>query len=246
MVYALLLLGLVPLAFLPDIFSGGDEDTEDETEPQNIDPNDDGGLLSGIDLGTTDDVLPPLIEDDDPSADADRDGEILDPLIEDDTSGADTVLPPVIEDDIAGDSTGTDPEDVLSPVIEEDTAGDSTGTDPSGVLPPVIEDDIAKGDGDVLLPVAEDDPAPVGAFSAPIEVTQTTPAEITGFDATEDILCVTINPDFMDGPLNVVTPPSADGEHTLVYVDEMLIATLNASAKLDASHIYIDNGALPF
>lgn len=248
MIYALLLLGLLPAALLPDFLSGNDDDAEDEYDPQDNESAVDDSLLAGYGDDGSDEVLGPVIEDDDATDNANPDGEILDPVIEDDASETDVVLTPVIEDDFPTDTPQTDPAEVLVPVIEDDTATGGTDPDPSEVLTPVIEDDYAAGSGDedVLPPVIEDDPGPVGMSSGAIEVTATSPAEITDFDARVDILQVTINPAYASGQLDVVTAPSEDGQDTLVYVDEMLIATLKTSSNLDTSHVVISTDAASF
>jgi len=235
MVYALLLLGLLPLAFLPDVLLGdSDEEVENEMKPQGNE-NDDG-LLSGLGQGPADKILQPLEEDDTLGGSSDPGEGIIDPVIEDDASSADGVLPPLIEDDVPGDLPVPDTSNPLTPVLEDDTDDGEANPDPSEVLPPLMEDDVADGstDGDVLLPVNEDDPAQA------IEATLTDPVEITGFDAQADILRVTINPVILSGLLDVTTIPSANGADTLIFVDKVLIATLNATTDLNASNVYID------
>lgn len=117
---ALLLLALLPLAFLPD-FLDSDSDDDGASDPP---VNDDVvGEVSSLLDGLDEDVPP---EDE------------AEPVDEPESD----VLEPVIEDDLPGDGEDPDPEDVLAPVIEDDVAT-PPDADEGDVLLPVdqIESD---------------------------------------------------------------------------------------------------------
>jgi len=122
---ALLLLGLLPLAFLPD-FLDTDSDDDRASEPPPI--NDDAAGETGSLLDGFDEDLPP--EDEAGPVD-ELEGDILEP---------------VIEDDLPGDGEDPDPEDVLAPVIEDDVAT-PPDVDEGDVLLPV---DQIESDADAI------------------------------------------------------------------------------------------------
>lgn len=112
MLYAFLLLGLLPLALFPD----GSESSDAESETDDTVAED-----SITDIG---DILDEI--DSDPEQEDESD-EILQPSDENDTpdhenEDPEDVLPPVIEDDVGSPSDGEEG-DVLEPVDEPDFAG---------------------------------------------------------------------------------------------------------------------------
>ena len=106
MIYAILLLGLLPLAMLPgNDIPATNEDGPDAGEDEKTAPSED--LLDPPDEG--DEGLDPTIEDDEPP-------EPDQPVVEG--------LDPTIDDDKASDP-GIDPEIGLDPTIEDDSPGDT-------------------------------------------------------------------------------------------------------------------------
>ena len=146
----------------------------------------------------------------------------------------------MFEDDIPGD--GGDPGDVLDPLVEDDTGGSDT------ILAPVIEDDPggSTGDGEILDPVIEVDPAPDEYWLYFDESASVGPAEIYDFDPEADILRITMNPELSSGTEDIQTATSEDGLDTLVYSDQSLIAMLKGVPGVDASNIYLESGAASF
>ena len=169
MLYSLLLLGLLPALFLPDILSGHDED-DDLPEQQDIDVSD-GGILNQLGDFTgaepvDDEAAKTSLEDTIVVFEEDPGSEILEPLLEDDLAAGPVVEPviadallPVIEDDLATGPNDVDPDAVLAPLIEIDTASAGTEPDPADVLAPVIEDDLAAAlqdpDSEAMVAAAE-------------------------------------------------------------------------------------------
>lgn len=221
MIYALLLLGLLPVVFLPEPAVDSEEESDD------LEPIFDAS--TDMFDEPEDSVLEPVIEDDVSSDTDDPNSDPLDPIVEDDF---DATLDPVIEDDLPSDTI--DPDDVLAPVIEDDVATIDK-PDPDEILAPVIEDDVA-GDDTGLAPIIEDDAIPTSAMML---ATVSEPALVEEFDAKQDVLVVQLEPGLSDGPLDVETEPSADGEDTLVYIDDILVATLEGAADVDPTRIYV-------
>jgi len=116
--YALLLLGVLPLAFLSD---GSDSEPETDSDDEVFELPADG----------TDDWLEDVFAD--TTDDADRED-------------TDDVLQPIDEDDIAdGDSDDLDPDTILEPLIEDDDLTPSDGEE-GEILEPIDEDDLPNSD----------------------------------------------------------------------------------------------------
>jgi len=185
MFMAVILLGLLPLAILPD-FLGPD--------PSQGDDADDGGenLNKGPDL-PNDNILEPTVEDDMPEF-SDKD---------------------------------EDPEAILSPVIEDD-------------LPP-------PGDvitGDILLPIDEIDSGAETIFINFEEFHGSGYAEVEGFEAGTDVMHVLIDPDSVEGELNVAVVASANGEDADVYIEDYLIAVLKGAADATEDNVFGEIGTI--
>lgn len=114
MLYALLLLGVLPLAFLSD---GSDAEPENDSEDEVVElPTDE-----------TDDWLEDVF--------ADTTGDS-------DSEDSDDVLQPIDEDDIADDDGGdAEPDNSLDPLIEDDDPTPSDGEE-GEILEPIDEDDV--------------------------------------------------------------------------------------------------------
>ncbi len=126
MIYAILLLGLLPLAFLPDFLSSGPEEPEEEPEPATA-GEEQGDMLEeagfvGASAGQGDT--------------GEEDGAVgMESADMGQESG--TTLLPVDEADTPG--TAPPPGDILSPLDEDDQPGDAAGGEVA--LGPVIEID---------------------------------------------------------------------------------------------------------
>jgi hypothetical protein len=217
MIYAILLLGLLPLALLPDFLSSGSDDPEPEPEAAGADEGQ-GDLLLEAGFG-----LAPA-----GPGDAANDGELPG---DDETPGGSGGM---------GQAGGA----TLLPVDEADSPG--TAPPPGGILPPLDEDD-QPGEGaggEVPLgPVIEIDSEAENIWLNVDEFAGASHAEVTRFEPGRDVLHI----GFMEAPegdgpeLSVM--PSEDGNDALVLVDGVLIAVLRNAAGATAEDVHLDYAA---
>ncbi|PHQ93862.1 MAG: hypothetical protein COB40_13425 [Marinosulfonomonas sp.] len=219
---AILLLGLLPLAFMPD-FLGSDSDDQDENSDQQ-DPTTGVGNLLEEGGGNSDgannwmpDILTPIDEDD---------------IDDDDTQNPDenTILEPVIDDDEATPSDGEEGE-VLKPVIEDDVAVSTRASD------------------DPITPSANDDseadevvPNPQSNSQQPGDDAGRGPANIENFQVGQDVLTVSVDPDEDDGSLDLDVRPSNNGQDGLVFVGGKLVAIIKDAPNASAQDVFIEVG----
>ncbi len=117
---ALLLLGLLPLIFMPEAIDDGAQDDDLS--------NDSGGLPPPVEIDGDGGDIASLLDDPD-----DQDGENTDNSTE--TDGSD-ILDPNIEIDLPDDGTqNPDPDDILEPVIDIDVLTPSDGNESDILLP---------------------------------------------------------------------------------------------------------------
>ena len=239
MEFALLLLGLIPLAFLPEFGArAGAEETDDLPGPAPTDPADpvdDDEAIDLLDDGTADDAdnddadagdgFDDGFDDnsDDAAGDAFGDG----PSDSDGSDGAEDgagisdPLQPVIADDQPG-PPGPPPDQVLRPVDDDDVPGDPAD-DPEDVLLPV--DDIATDSSEIWLDLTGD--SGIGHVV------------VDGFDPGQDILHVTLGGLPEGADLQLQVGPSDDGADGLVHVGERLIAVLKGAPGATTADIRI-------
>jgi hypothetical protein len=259
MLYAMLLLGLIPAVLLPDFMAESDDEIEDNMlnagsveAPVNLleDPT---NLPSGepLDPAIEDDdaweadeleeaARTPEIEDDLPNADMAE----LDPVIEDDLPPVDPptelgrVLSPVIEDDSDQGYPDPDAAAILSPVIEDDIAFDGTRETP---LPPIIEDDLANQESDEasLRPVEDITDGDTAAWLNASDLESGSYAEISGFEVGTDILGISLDPDHDLPDLSVTIRASHDGADSEVLIGDKLMAVLVGVADVPAEDIIL-------
>lgn len=236
MLYALLLLGLIPVALLPDYLAEQDDGEDRGGEPE--ERLDTPTNLLDVLPESTDQALEPVVEDD-PPGDPEEDEAALPPVVEDDEPEPEvTVLDPVIEDDEPGAPPTGDPDEVLAPVIEDDADPAYPEPDPDDVLPPVIEDDVASdgADSEPLSPVQDLLAGDGGAWLNASDLAAGSYAEISGFEAGTDVLHITFDPDYELPDFDVTIGPSDDGADSEVLVGGTLIAIL-----LDAPDVPIED-----
>jgi len=224
MLYALLLLGLIPVVLLPE-YLAKDEEPIDMDEHETMDPQ-------GEDLLAEPVSLDPIIEDDEPGDQTDPDEGVIPPTVDDDIG--ETVLAPVIENDQPSDPNQPPPEDIRAPVDENDAPPDPDAQDPNDVLAPVIEDDFDA----TLDPILEDDMAPEEYHFAYTGE----PADIMGFDALEDVLVVRMLDSEPDATLDTTVDVSENGQDSLVHVDGALVAVIRDEAGVALDQIQIEIG----
>ncbi len=240
MIYAILLLGLIPAVFLPDILTedddAGDGPAESSAHPEQV--------VDLLDFAA-EAPLPPVVEDDAASGEAVTE-DVLPPVIEDDTTPEEALLP-VIEDDLPPSDPPGDVEEALSPVIEDDVAQGGPQPDPDQILQPVIEDDVARvaPDGPALTPVIEDDAPPALPERAEQDRSQGpevelasevwlddddlaagSHAEIEGFEPGSDILRISLDPEHGLTDPQVRVDLSENGTDSEVWIGDRLFAAL--------------------
>jgi len=145
----------------------------------------------------------------------------------------------------SSDGPSEDEAAALDPVIEDDqpdTGGQEP--DPDDILAPVVEDDAATPsdgqEGDILDPVIEDDSEPDITWVASDEHADEVHAEIEGFQIGEDILQISLSPDVAKDQTEVTVVQSDDGEDSLVFVDENLVAVLKGVVNATVADVYVD------
>lgn len=246
MIYALVLMGLLPVVLLPDLLS--DDDAGDEAE----EPMDNGerttALIDPPDDADTDDANTDEADADAPVRSDDPSGQ---PYVAEAGPGDDTTEPddpddlediallPVIEDDLPQMPTDT-PEEALEPVIEDDEA--QAGRDPEDGIDP------NPGDDSDQPVVVETSLAP--AHTAPAEedeewvfasdLADGQPAEISGFEVGKDVLRIQIDPDHELSDLTVSVKESEDGVDSEVSVGGQLLAILRDAPGVLPSDIALE------
>ncbi len=242
MLYAMLLLGLIPAVLLPDFLSTQDASPENGDEPVHS-PDNTVDLLDDPDETGREIPLEPVIEDDEAGEEG-ADELVLQPIVEDDLPEAEvTVLYPVIEDDLPSPTPPGDPEDALAPVVEDDIDQGYSDPPAEDVLQPVIEDDIA-GEGSTdqpLPPVIEDDVAATDTAAPQVEDDEPSTseawldasdlaagsyAEIEGFEVGTDVLRISLDQDHGLPHLDVDVELAANGTDTEVLIGDTLFATI--------------------
>ncbi len=240
MEFALILLGLLPLAFLPALQGPADDD---EADPP-------GEGFSGAGTG----ALPDAAGAEGSAAGGD-DG-LSDDLLSDegdfDAGDFDEGVPPGGDpgDTGAGKATqGTMPGEgdagsVLAPHIEDDVPG-PPGEDPQGVLLPEADAPDQGGGGvpftpeEVLLPVDEFDSEGHGVWLDLTSDAGIGHAEIAGFRPGEDMLRITLPPRDDGTAPELTVGRSEDGQDGMVFIDGDLVAILIGAADLSASDVDI-------
>ncbi len=217
MIYAILLLGLLPLAFLPDFLSSGSEGPEADPEPAGAGEGQ-GDMLEEAGFGGT------------PAGPGNGLGE-----------GGTSGMGP---EDSGQEGAGHGPESgatTLLPVDEQDAPG--TAPPAGGILPPLDEDDLpgdAAGNEASLGPVIEIDSEAEDIWLNVDEFAGASHAEITRFDPGRDVLHL----GFMEAPEGdapeISVMPSEDGNDSLVYLDGVLIAVLRNAPGATADDIHVD------
>lgn len=213
---AILLLGLLPLAFLPDFLDsnseGDDENSEDlDSSSGPGDLLDEGGG-SGDGSHWSPDILNPVVEDDFDEND-------------DDDPDEDSILAPVDGDDDATPSDGEEG-DVLAPIVEDDVANRAGEAEENA---PTFSSDLdanTKAEySDNLLDAKGVDQEPVN---------------IENFQAGEDVLFISVDPEDDKEALEVATKPSDNGQDGLVFVGGKLVAVIEDTPNASAQDIIID------
>jgi len=227
MMYALLLLGLIPAVFLPDFLAEQSDDAGDSLEP--VESNDASvNLLDTLNAEPPEEALQPVLDDDL----SDFEDEIEDPLppvIEDDVLEPETaVLLPVIEDDLPSEPPQDGQEEALAPVIEDDTDPGYTDPPADEVLAPVVEDDTANqtAQDEALLPIEAIEAGDNETWLNASDLVDGSYAEISGFDVGLDVLNISFDPDHALPSLDVTVRASEDGADSEVLVGDTLIALL--------------------
>ncbi len=219
---AILLLGLLPLAFMPD-FLGSDSDDQDENSDQQDSTTGSGNLLEeggGNSDGANNlmpDILTPIDEDD---------------IDDDDTQDPDgnTILEPVIDDDKATPSDGKEGE-TLQPIIEDEAAVSARTTE--DLLTPSVNDDSEADDG-----ISN----PQSNSQQPGQDAGRGPANIENFQVGQDVLTVSVDPDEDDGSLDLDVRPSGNGQDGLVFVGGKLVAIIKDAPSASAQDVFIEVG----
>ncbi len=220
---ALLLLALLPLAFLPDF---GDGDTDKSGDGVDLVPPVIGPVIGPAIGDETLDGGTGLLDDppvDDPGQDM--------------APGAD--LPEDPEDGL----------DILAPNYEDDPpdAGDQN-PDPDNVLAPVNEDDVATppiGDeGDILLPVDQ-----INSDNDTIWINFNDDAglgysEIEDFQSGHDVLHVLIEPNAVFGALDVDILLGENGLDSHVFVEQKLVAILKGAPNATPADVIVEIGVV--
>ncbi len=211
---AILLLGLLPLAFLPDFLGsdseGDDENSEDlDSSSGSGDLLDDGGN-SGDGSHWSPDILNPVVEDD---------------FDDDDDPDEDNILAPVDGDDDATPSDGEEG-DVLAPIVEDDVANRSGEAEENTLTFSSDLDANTKAEYSDNLLVAK------GVDQEPVN--------IENFQAGEDVLFISVDPGDDKEALEVVTKPSDNGQDGLVFVGGKLVAVIEDTPNASAQDIVID------
>ena len=213
-----MIIGLLLLALLPLALLPDmfSSDADDAQDQSDAEPPPAGvsSLLHDADIAHDFDVSVVDLLDADPS---DGSGE-TDP----------SVLEPVIEDDQAdAGNQEPNPDDILAPVIEDDTA--TPPTEPVGeVLEPVIEDDSESG-----IAWVQDD-----AHAEEVH------AKVEGFQIGEDVLQISLRPNAAEISSEVAVVPSDDGEDSLVYVGDHLVAVLIGVPDATVADVVVDSNWL--
>ena len=152
-------------------------------------------------------------------------------------------------DAASSDGPSDDQAPILDPVIEDDQpdTGDQE-PDPDDILAPVVEDDLATPsdgqEGEILDPVIEDESEPDIVWVESDEHADNVHAEIAGFQIGEDILQISRSPDVAQDQTEVTVVQSDDGEDSLVFVDEHLVAVLKGVASATVEDVYVDSNWL--
>lgn len=212
---AILLLGLLPLAFLPDFL---DSDSEGDDDTDNLDSSSGSGDLldegGGPGEGSqwSPDILNPVVEDD------------FDDDIDDDPD-EDSILSPVDGDDDVTPSDGEEG-DVLAPIVEDDVASRSGEVEENTLT---LSDDLdAKSETEYL-----DHQLDARGFDQE-------PENIENFQIGEDVLFISVDPEDDEETLEVVTKPSNDGKDGLVFIGGKLAAVIEDAPNASAQDIIIE------
>lgn len=143
----------------------------------------------------------------------------------DDTDDSDDGSDTGSDDDVAdGTDDDTDTED------GNDDVADTSDSDGDDV--PDTSDSEGENDGSA----DEDDDAQLVCIDADGD---TTVAEVADFNLGEDVLSISMNPDAVDGELNIDVQNSADGEDSMVYVEEELMAILRGTPNATAEDVMV-------
>lgn len=251
---AFLLLGLLPLAFMPDIFGGVSD--EDDAVVNDRDAPDDNGDLLGIDGATQNGGGPGSSAGIDLIAD--MPGFLGDAGFGAGAGAGDLAFAPDAPADPAGagpaedmdnstpdgpDQGSPDDADILQPVNQVDLPDPGTSdADPGSVLQPVNPIDVASGQDvpaeTVLAPVDQIDTGTAwvdvgGAVGDDL-------AEIDDFQIGRDVLHISVNPDLVKGPVDVNVSTSADGQDSDVFIEKQLIAVLRGVPDATQSDVRVD------
>lgn len=269
MLYAMLLLGLIPAVLLPDFLAEQDDELDDEPFQHDsqdapvslLDDPDEAALEEEPEPGhaAAADSLDPVIEDD-ILIDTEPGDDGLPPVIEEDQQEDElVVLDPLIEDDMPPAEPPEITGEVLAPVIEDDSDEGYPDPDEAEILTPVIEDDVAVDDPDEepLAPVIEDDPAMAedGERSDPLaednnadtagtwlnanDLASGGYAEISGFDVGTDVLQVSLDPGHGLPDLTVASRPSEDGADSEILIGDRLVAMLKDAPDVPVEDIVL-------
>ena len=147
------------------------------------------------------------------------------------------------------DGLSDDGEEILEPIIEDDQpdTGDPE-PDPDDILAPVVEDDVATPsdglEGEILDPVVEDDSEPDIAWVASDEHAEEAHAKIEGFQIGEDIVQISLSPDVAEDQSAVTVMQSDNGEDSLVFVGDHLVAVLKGVADATVADVFVDTNWL--
>jgi len=252
--FAFLLLGLLPLAFMPDII-GGATDEDDAVVNDHDAPADNGDLLgndgatqggggsessAGVDLIAD---MPGFSGDASLGAGTGPAGLPIAPDAPADPAGAGQ------SDDMDNstpdgpDQIGPDDANILQPVNQIDLTDPGTSDpDPGSVLQPVNSIDVASGQDvpaeTVLAPVDQ-----IDTETAWVDIGGTAGdghAEIDDFQIGRDLLHISVNPDVVKGPVDVNVSTSADGQDSDVFIEKQLIAVLRGVPDATQSDVRVD------
>lgn len=140
---------------------------------------------------------------------------------------------------------GTGVTDILSPVLDDDVPDDGTQTpDPGSVLSPVIEDDSPTpsdgGEGEILLPIVENDSDLAVSRQASEQDIGQGFASIDDFQVGQDVLHVALDAVEDGVPGNADVRPSDNGRDGLVFVDGHLVAVLRDAPDVMARDIFVE------
>ena len=140
----------------------------------------------------------------------------------------------------ANDSEGE--EAVLQPLDEDDTPPDPPQpVDEESIVSPLDEDDSYRGEGpdSGLLPIDDIDSDLQEYWLSPADDGGIDHVVIDSFDPAQDILQVVLDPSLVEGTLDVDVQLSDDGQDSLVFVENQLIAVLKGAVGVSSANIHV-------